>query len=98
MILSDHFISLNVKISAIFRKIAGHYGLGKLIAYYDANDAQISGKVSRSDTTDYAAFYKSNNWHVIEIDGHDRSAIRDAIRLAQMEVSKPSVIIFPSSN
>tara|TARA_B100001250_G_C19719620_1_gene753200 strand:+ start:201 stop:617 length:417 start_codon:yes stop_codon:yes gene_type:complete len=27
MILSDHFISLNVKISAIFRKIAGHYGL-----------------------------------------------------------------------
>ena len=73
--------------------IAGHYGLGKLIAYYDANDAQISGKVSRSDTTDYAAFYKSNNWHVIEVDGHDRSAIRDAIRLAQMEVDKPSVII-----
>jgi len=73
--------------------IAGHYGLGKLIAYYDSNDAQISGKVSRSDTTDYAALYRSNNWHVIEIDGHDRSAIRDAIRLAQMEVDKPSVII-----
>ena len=73
--------------------IAGHYGLGKLIAYYDSNDAQISGKVSRSDSTDYAAFYKSNNWHVIEVDGHDRSAIRDAIRLAQMEHSKPSVII-----
>ena len=49
--------------------IAGHYGLGKLIAYYDSNDAQISGKVSRSDSTDYAAFYKSNNWHVIEVDG-----------------------------
>jgi len=73
--------------------IAGHYGLGKLIAYYDSNDAQISGKVSRSDTTDYAAFYKSNNWHVIEVDGHDRSAIRDAIRLAQMEADRPSVII-----
>ena len=28
--------------------IAGHFGLGKLIMYYDANDAQISGKVSRS--------------------------------------------------
>ena len=55
--------------------IAGHYGLGKLIAYYDSNDAQISGKVSRSDSTDYAALYKSNNWHVIEVDGHDRSAI-----------------------
>ena len=34
--------------------IAGHFGLGKLIMYYDANDAQISGKVSRSDSTDYA--------------------------------------------
>ncbi|SVD97451.1 uncharacterized protein METZ01_LOCUS450305, partial [marine metagenome] len=33
------------------------------------------------------------NWHVQEIDGHDRDAIRDAIRKAQMEVETPSVII-----
>ena len=73
--------------------IAGHFGLGKLIMYYDANDAQISGKVSRSDSTDYAMMYESHGWHVQEIDGHNHDAIRSAIRIAQMEISKPSIII-----
>ena len=73
--------------------IAGHWGLNKLIAYYDSNDAQISGKVSRSDSTDYVKMYESHGWHVQEIDGHDHDQIRSAIRIAQMEVEKPSVII-----
>ena len=73
--------------------LAGHWGLGKLINYYDANNAQISGKVTRSDSTDFVKLYEANGWHVQEIDGHDREAIRDAIRKAQMEIEKPSVII-----
>ena len=73
--------------------LAGHWGLGKLINYYDANNAQISGKVSRSDSTDYTKLYESNDWHVQEIDGHNLDAIRNAIRIAQMEIAKPSVII-----
>ena len=72
---------------------AGHWGLGKLIAFYDSNDAQISGKVSRSDSTDYAKMYESHGWHVQVIDGHDHDAIRSAIRVAQMEIERPSVII-----
>ena len=73
--------------------LAGHWRLGKLINYYDANNAQISGKVTRSDSTDFVKLYEANGWHVQEIDGHDREAIRDAIRKAQMEIEKPSVII-----
>ena len=73
--------------------LAGHWGLNKLIAYYDANQAQISGKVSRSDSTDYKMFYEANKWHVQEVDGQDREAIRSAIRRAQMETEKPSIII-----
>ncbi len=73
--------------------IAGHWGLSKLIGYYDANKAQISGKVDRSDSVDYVKFYESNNWHVQEIDGQNRDQIRNAIRYAQMEVEKPSIII-----
>ena len=73
--------------------LAGHWGLGKLIAYYDANEAQISGKVSRSDSTDYKKMYESHGWQVIEIDGHNREDIRTAIRKAQMEYEKPTVII-----
>ena len=71
--------------------IAGHWGLNKLIAYYDANKAQISGKVDRSDSTDYKMFYESNGWHVQEIDGQDREQIRSAIRIAQMEIDKPQL-------
>ena len=73
--------------------IAGHWGLSKLIGYYDANKAQISGEVDRSDSVDYVKFYESNNWHVQEVDGQNRDEIRSAIRLAQMEVEKPSIII-----
>ena len=73
--------------------LAGHWGLSKLIGYYDANKAQISGQVDRSDTTDYKMFYEANGWHVQEVDGQDREAIRSAIRIAQMEIEKPSIII-----
>ena len=73
--------------------IAGHWGLGKLIAYYDSNDAQISGKVGRSDSTDYELMYKSHGWQVIKVDGHNRDEIRSAIRKAQMEYERPTVII-----
>jgi len=73
--------------------LAGHWGLSRLIGYYDANKAQIAGQVDRSDTTDYKMFYESNNWHVQEVDGQDRNAIRSAIRIAQMEIEKPSIII-----
>ncbi len=73
--------------------IAGHWGLNKLIAFYDSNNAQISGNVDRSDSTDYAKMYESHGWHVQVIDGHDHDQIRSAIRIAQMEIEKPSVII-----
>ena len=32
--------------------LAGHWKLAKIIMYYDSNDAQISGKIGRSDSTD----------------------------------------------
>ena len=73
--------------------LAGHFGLGKLITFYDSNNAQISGKVSRSDSTDYAMMYRSHGWHVQEIDGHNHDEIRSAIRKAQMEIERPSIII-----
>jgi len=73
--------------------LAGHWHLGKLIVFYDANDIQISGNVSRSDSTDYVKMYESHGWHVQEINGHNHDEIRTAIRLAQIEIDKPSVII-----
>ena len=72
--------------------MAGHWGLSKLIVYYDSNDAQISGKVGRSDSTKYSQVFEGFGWHVQEIDGHDHDSIRKAIEKAQV-VERPSLII-----
>ena len=72
--------------------MAGHWGLSRLIVYYDANNAQISGKVGRSDSTNYAQVFEGFGWHVQEIDGHDHDKIREAIEKAQV-VDRPSLII-----
>jgi len=72
---------------------AGHFGLGKLILFYDKNNAQISGSTSRADSTDIAMVFKGLGWHVIEIDGHDMVQISMAIEQAQADKSKPSIII-----
>lgn len=72
--------------------LAGHWSLSKLILFYDANDAQISGKIGRSDSTDVAAVFEGMNWHVQKIDGHDHNAIRNAIEKAQV-IEQPSIII-----
>ena len=72
--------------------MAGHWGLSRLIVFYDANNAQISGKVDRSDSTNYSQVFEGFGWHVQEIDGHDHDQIREAIEKAQV-VDRPSLII-----
>ena len=72
--------------------LAGHLGLKRLIVFYDANDAQISGNTARSDSTNYATIFDGFGWNVQEIDGHDHDAVRYAIEKAQV-VDKPSIII-----
>ena len=72
--------------------MAGHWGLSQLIVYYDSNNAQISGKVDRSDSTNYADVFEGFGWHVQEIDGHNHNEIRVAIEKAQV-VDRPSLII-----
>jgi transketolase len=72
--------------------LAGHLGLSRLIVFYDANEAQISGHTNRSDSTIYATVFEGFNWHVQEIDGHDHEQIRNAIKKAKI-IEKPSIII-----
>ncbi|MFP5222241.1 MAG: transketolase [Acidobacteriota bacterium] len=73
--------------------LAGHWGLGKLIAFYDSNQIQLSGPTKRSDCTNHKMVFEGFCWHVIEIDGHDHEAIRGAIREAQAETARPTLII-----
>ena len=72
--------------------LAGHLGLSKLIVFYDANKAQISGNTNRSDSTNYKKIFDGFNWHVQEIDGHSHNQIKQSIENAQKD-SRPSIII-----
>lgn len=72
---------------------AGHFGLGKLILFYDKNNAQISGSTSRADSTDIKKVFEGFGWQVLEIEGHDHVQISLAIEQAQEEKTKPTIII-----
>lgn len=72
--------------------LAGHWNLGKLIMYYDANEAQISGKTNRSDSSNIAMIFEGFNWHVQEINGSDLDEVRDAVQTAKV-IERPSIII-----
>jgi transketolase len=74
--------------------MAGHLGLGKLIAIYDDNQITIEGGTEIAFTEDVATRFKGYDWHVLKVeDGNDLAAIQEALEAAQAESSKPSLII-----
>eukprot|EP00884_Botryococcus_braunii_P003342 jgi/Botrbrau1/13008/Bobra.0389s0007.1 len=74
--------------------LAGHWGLGKLIALYDDNRISIDGHTEISFTEDVAARFAALGWHVQHVvDGNtDLDAIRKAIANAKAVTDKPSLI------
>ncbi len=78
--------------------LAGHFGLGKLIYYYDDNHISIEGKTELTYSDDVEKRFESYNWHVINIGekANDVEAIAKATQEAQAVKDKPSVIIVRS--
>lgn len=74
-------------------RIAGTLGLHNLIMYYDANDVQLSTKVSEVTSEDTASKYRAWGWEVMEIDGSDPMAIARALEKANASIDKPTLII-----
>jgi len=73
--------------------LAGTWGLGKLIAFYDDNGISIDGEVSGWFTDDTPKRFEAYGWQVIRaVDGHDAEAVAKAIRKARREKSKPTLI------
>ncbi len=73
--------------------LAGHLGLGKLIYLYDANRISIDGPTDLTFTEDVASRFRAYGWQVLEVDGHDREAVAQAITTAQADREHPSLII-----
>ncbi|KAL0220241.1 hypothetical protein RCL1_000096 [Eukaryota sp. TZLM3-RCL] len=74
--------------------LAGHLGLGGLIALYDDNSITIDGRTEVSFTEDVPARFRALGWETITVnDGNnDLEGIADAIRRAQSIKSKPVLI------
>jgi len=83
---------LQEPISTGVAALAGHWGLSRVIIFYDSNKAQISGNTQRSDSADYGTIFEGYRWHVQRINGHDHKQIKSAIEKAQV-VNRPSIII-----
>lgn len=80
-------------VSAEAVSLAGHWQLGNLIFLYDSNQISIEGDTAAAFTEDVAQRFEAYGWHIQRVDGHDHGQIAAAIRDAQAEVSKPSLII-----
>lgn len=73
---------------------ANHYKLDNLIVFVDSNKQQLDGYTKDiMDMPNIPENFKSFGWHVQDIDGHDVSAIEQAIVNAKAAKGKPSAII-----
>ena len=74
--------------------LAGTLRLGKLIYLYDDNDISIEGSTDITFTEDVAKRFDAYGWQVVgPVDGTDTDAIDAAIRMAQAETARPSLVI-----
>jgi transketolase len=74
--------------------LAGHLGLGKLIALYDDNHISIDGSTDLAFTEDVGKRFEAYNWHVqvVEDGNTDLDGIQKAIEAAKAVTDKPSLI------
>jgi transketolase len=74
--------------------LAGHWGLGKLIALYDDNHISIDGHTDIAFTEDVSKRFEAYGWHVqhVENGNTDLEAIAAAIEKAKAVTDKPSMI------
>jgi transketolase len=78
--------------------IAGHLRLGKIIFIYDDNHISIEGPTELTFSDDVARRFEGYHWHVQDLGerANDIAAITGALREAQLEIDRPSLIILRS--
>ncbi len=78
--------------------IAGHFGLGKLVAIYDDNHISIEGQTELAYSDDVVSRFNGYHWHVQDLGekANDLKAIMEAIEKAKQVTDKPSLIIIRS--
>jgi transketolase len=74
-------------------RLAGFLGLNNLIMFYDSNDIQLSTETKDVTAEDTAKKYEAWGWKVVTIEGNNADQIRKALKDAQAETEKPTLII-----
>jgi transketolase len=74
--------------------LAGHLGLGRLIAFYDDNKIQLAGETRMAFSENVGARFEAYGWHVQNL-GEDLALedIEGAIEAAREVTDRPSLII-----
>ena len=73
---------------------ASKYKVDNLIAIVDYNRFQLDGSIDEiMPLGDIVAKWRSFDWYVDEIDGHDVCSIKNALDEAKKVVKKPKIII-----
>lgn len=74
--------------------LAGHLGLGKLIALYDDNHISIDGSTDISFTEDVGKRFEAYGWHVLHVEdgNNDLDGIAKAIEQAKAVADQPTLI------
>jgi transketolase len=77
--------------------LAGHLGLGKLIAFYDNNHIQLAGETAMAYSEDVGKRFEAYGWHVQDV-GEDLSVdtLVGAAEAAQGVADQPSLIMVRS--
>jgi transketolase len=78
--------------------IAGHFGLGRLVACYDDNHITIDGTTALSfDTEHHLERFEAEGWHVQHVaSSEDVEGLEAAIAAARDETDRPSFIAIRS--
>ncbi len=74
-------------------RIAGFLGLNNLVMFYDSNDIQLSTSTTDVTKEDTAKKYEAWGWNVISIVGNNTEQIREALKKANAETERPTLII-----
>ena len=72
--------------------LAGHLKSSKLIVLWDDNHISIDGPTSLATSMDQKKRFEAAGWQVLSVDGHDATAIEQAIVAARAETTRPSMI------
>ena len=103
--LTDHHVfvtmgdgDLEEGVSHEAASLAGHLGLGRIVAVYDDNHITIDGPTELSLTDDPVLRFKAYGWHVIDLGefANDLDALEGAVREGMAEADRPSVVVLRS--